>query len=315
MNVFRTAAVLLPLTCLVAQTPPPKPAPNPAGTPIPTVQSEIIQPQAGELPKVDPDKVILSVGTEKLTAGEFARIIETLPENVRGQARGAGRRQLAEGLIKIKLLAQEARKVKADQDPMYNIQKAYQIDNLLAVFFINNYLLTAKIDDAEAHKYYEAHKGEYERAKARHILIRMQGSPVPLRPGQKELSDAEALAKSQEIRKKLAAGADFAALAKEESDDSGSGANGGDLGTFGHGQMVPAFDQTAFSLPIGQLSEPVKTQFGYHIIKVEERTSKTLEEMRPEIGKKLRPDLAQKYIAELRKQVGVTVDESLFAPK
>ena len=57
MNVFRTAAVLLPLTCLVAQTPPPKPAPNPAGTPIPTVQSEIIQPQAGELPKVDPDKV------------------------------------------------------------------------------------------------------------------------------------------------------------------------------------------------------------------------------------------------------------------
>ena len=319
MNALRIAVVLLPLGCLWAQTPPPapapKPAPKPAGVPIPTISTEIIPPTAGTLPNVPADQVILSVGSEKLTAGEFARIIDTLPENVRGRARGEGRRQLAEELIKIKLLVQQARKEKVDQDPQYNFQKAFQIDNLLAGFFINSYLRNSKMDEGELHKYYDAHKAEYERVKAKHILIRMQGSPVPLKAGQKDLSDAEALAKALEIRKKLLGGANLAELAKQESDDAGSGANGGDLGAFGHGQMVPPFDQAAFSLPVGQLSEPVKTQFGYHIIKVEERTAKTFAEMRPEIEKRLRPDMAEKFIASLRQQIGVTVDESYFQAK
>src|SRR5690242_6809815 len=103
MNVFKHAAALLPLSCLLAQAPPP--APKPAAQPAApmTVTTEVIQPESGTLPNVPPDTVILSVGPEKLTAGEFARFIETLPENIRGQARGTARRQLAEGLIRIKL--------------------------------------------------------------------------------------------------------------------------------------------------------------------------------------------------------------------
>src|ERR1017187_9098563 len=80
-----------------------------------------------------------------------------------------------------------------------------------------------------------------------------------LKKDAKELTDEEALAKAQEIRKKLVDGADFATLAKAESDDAGSGANGGDLGTFGKGRMVPAFEQVAFTIAVGELSEPVKS--------------------------------------------------------
>ena len=173
-----------------------------------------------------------------------------------------------------------------------------------------------KIGEEEAHKYFEEHKSESEQVRARHILIKMKGSPVPSAPDKKELSDEEALGKVREIRKRILAGEDFATIARAESDDKGSGLSGGDLGSFKRGAMVPAFDAAAFSQPIGEIGEPVKTQFGYHIIKVEQRDIKTFDELRPELEKKMRPELARKAIDEFRKNAAVVVDDTYFgAPK
>lgn len=100
-----------------------------------------------------------------------------------------------------------------------------------------------------------------ERVQASHILISVA----------QDASEEEAqlaLAKAISITQRLNNGEDFATLAEQFSDDAGSAANGGDLGFFGRGQMVPEFEEAAFSLPIGQISEPVRSQFGYHIIKV-----------------------------------------------
>ena len=101
------------------------------------------------------------------------------------------------------------------------------------------------MDDTAAHKYYEEHKNEWDEVSARHILIKFKGSPVPAREGKPELTEEQALAKAQEIKKKLAAGENFATLAKAESDDTGSGANAGDLGTFKRNSMVPELEKTA----------------------------------------------------------------------
>ena len=87
----------------------------------------------------------------------------------------------------------------------------------------------------------------------------------------------------------MQAGGDFAELATKESDDTGSAANGGDLPPFHHGQMVPVFEQAAFAMEPGKISEPVKSQFGYHIIKLESKSTKSFEEAKPEIVKKLKP--------------------------
>ena len=84
-------------------------------------------------------------------------------------------------------------------------------------------------------------------------------------------TESEALALATELRQRILDGEDFAALAAEYSDDTGSGANGGDLGWARRGAYVAEFDEAAFSLPIGETSEPIKTQFGYHIIQVIER--------------------------------------------
>ena len=120
-----------------------------------------------------------------------------------------------------------------------------------------------------------------EAVRARHILIAIEtptpepvgeGTPTPT-PDPEAIKKAEeaALKKAQEIKARLDAGEDFAELAKEFSDDPGSKDNGGDLGWFGRGRMVPEFEEAAFALEPGEISDPVKSPFGYHIIQLLEK--------------------------------------------
>ncbi|NOZ24559.1 MAG: hypothetical protein GXO94_00455 [Nitrospirae bacterium] len=118
-------------------------------------------------------------------------------------------------------------------------------------------LLTKEIEDKvgvtdeEVKKYYDTHPDEFstDRARASHILVKT-----------KEEADS--------LLKRIRAGEDFAAIAKKNSIDKGSASKGGDLGFFGRGQMVPEFEKAVFSMKKGAVSDPVKTQFGYHIIKL-----------------------------------------------
>ena len=93
-------------------------------------------------------------------------------------------------------------------------------------------------DEALLRAYYEAHKGEYEQVRASHILIRMHGSPLSLAPGQKDLTEEEALAKAREIREKIVAGAEFADMARVESDDRATASKGGDMDFVRRGQTI-----------------------------------------------------------------------------
>jgi peptidyl-prolyl cis-trans isomerase C len=186
-----------------------------------------------------------------------------------------------------------------------------QMDQILANA-VYQQLTAGDPDDAALRAYYAAHKQDWDEVKARHILIRMQGSRVPVREGHKELTDEQALAKAKEVRAKIVAGAKFEDQAKIESDDTGSGDNGGDLGTFGAGQMVPEFDEVVFKAPIGQVTEPIKTAYGYHLILVEERKSKPFEEARADIEQKIRPEMGQKAIDGLKAKTPIVYDDKYF---
>jgi peptidyl-prolyl cis-trans isomerase D len=118
-----------------------------------------------------------------------------------------------------------------------------------------------------------------EQRHARHILIQLPEDADAA-------SDAAALQKARDVIRRIKGGESFAAIAKELSDDPGSADNGGDLGFFGRGLMTPAFEEAAFSLSPGELSEPVKSPFGYHIIEVLEvkpEVAVPLDEVRPEL--------------------------------
>ena len=301
------AAPLAVLLC--AQTPPkPAPAPPKLATPAPAPQAP------AEPPALAPNTVVLTVGDVKVTKAEFEAILEGLPEQTRKTAVGPGLRKMAEDLASLKALSYEAKRRKLDQSGSVRLMMEIQQDQVLANTLVKQLQANMKTDDASVKAWYDAHKGDYEQVKASHILIRYKGSPVPLKEGQKELTEAEALAKAQDVRKRLLAGEDFAKVAKAESDDTGSGASGGSLGSFTRGRMVPAFEQAAFSLPVGQLGEPVKTQFGYHIIKVEEHSAKTLDEVRPQIEQQMKPQMTQKAVDEIRNGAQVVINDQYFGP-
>ncbi len=264
--------------------------------------------------EVPPDRVVVAVGDIKITAAQFDQIVDSLNGQYRAIARGAGRKRFAENLARILSLAEEARRRKMEEAPGFKIQAQFAADTVLANSVYEDVSKNLKLDEIELRKYYEDHKSEYQQVHARHILIRAQGSPSPVKPGRKDLTDAEALARVQGIRKRLLAGEDFATVAAAESDDTTS-ANGGDLGFFGRGQMVPSFEEAAFSLTPGKVSEPVKTQFGYHILRVEAVKYRTFEEVRPEIEAHLRPDRLQKAVDEILKKTPVTLDVDFFGLK
>lgn len=154
-----------------------------------------------------------------------------------------------------------------------------------------------KITEDEIKKYYDEHGKEFEQPEqvhARHILV-----------------DTEDEAKAIEDR--LKKGEDFAKIAQEKSKDTSSAVKGGDLGFFGPGTMVPEFDKVVFALQVNEISQPVKTQFGYHIIQLLEKKAAqkpTLEEARPKIEKQLKEQKAvpvQQLLPDLRKQVDVKI--------
>ncbi|OSX53506.1 peptidylprolyl isomerase [Anoxybacillus ayderensis] len=153
-----------------------------------------------------------------------------------------------------------------------------------------------KVSDEELKKYYNEYK---PKVKASHILV-----------------DDEKTAK--EIKAKLEKSEDFAKLAKEYSKDTGSAQNGGDLGWFGPGKMVEEFEKAAYALKVGEVSDPVKTQFGYHIIKVTDKEKKKSfdemkEEMEYEVKKsKLDASKVQSKLDKLMKEANVDIkDKSL----
>ncbi len=262
----------------------------------------------------DPNAVVITVGEHKITASQFDKFVENLPQEYQEAARGPGRRAFAMNLAQLQLLADEAAKTGLDKRPDLEAELAFQRLNLLAQAMFQKLEETATVSDAQVQAYYDGHKSDYETVTARHILIGIKDGPVPASPGKQQLSDSAALAKARAIRKRIIGGEDFAKVAMKDSDDTGSGANGGDLGTFKKGMMVPQFEAAAFSLKPGEVSEPVKSQFGYHIIQVQAHSVKTLDEAKPDILAKLRPIAAQQAMATMAGNTKINLDDTYFGP-
>src|SRR5205807_7641190 len=150
------------------------------------------------------------------------------------------------------------------------------------------------VPPADVEKAYNNNIEQYttpEQVRASHILLKTEGK-----------DDAAVKGKAEEILKRAKAGADFAELAKKNSEDEASAKQGGDLDYFGKGRMVPEFDQAAFSMEPGAISDLVKTQYGYHIIKLVDKkaaATRALPEVRQQIADQLAYERAQAQAADL----------------
>ena len=162
---------------------------------------------------------------------------------------------------------------------------------------------TVQVPDADVEAFYTQNKAQYTtegRVRASHILLKTEGKDEAA-----VKTRAEAL-----LAQAKAAGADFAALAKANSEDEGSAVNGGDLNFFGRGQMVPEFEQAAFAMKAGDISNLVKTTFGFHIIKVVEsqpETSRPIAEVKSELVDQLKWQKAQQVAEQQAKAMEASI--------
>jgi peptidyl-prolyl cis-trans isomerase C len=203
------------------------------------------------------DKVVATVDGKPITEGDLAVAEGEIGSDMGTMPAPQKRTSLLEFLIDNQLFAEAAEKEKLDATPEFQTRLDYLKRRALRELYFEK-AIKASVSDADARKIYDEQvkllKPE-EEVSARHILV-----------------DTEAEAKA--LKDKLDKGADFAQLAKENSKDPGSKDDGGSLGYFGRGQMVPQFEEIAFKLEKGQVSDPVKTQFGWHVIKLEDRRVK-----------------------------------------
>lgn len=254
-------------------------------------------------------KVVVSSGDVSLTAAELESAIATLPDEYRPYAAGPGKKSFAEDLLRMKRLAKAAEESGVAEQPSVKAQLELSRANTLANAQVEKMRDSIEVDPERVNSLYEERKSQFERAKARHILIAFEGSPAA---GEDAPIEEEAKAEAEAIRARIEEGEDFAEIAKAESDDKGSGARGGELGEFGRGQMVPEFENAVFAAEPGELTPVVRTQFGYHVIEVQNRKVMTLDEVRGQIEAEIKQQKLQQQIESLGEGVETTFDESYF---
>jgi len=162
------------------------------------------------------------------------------------------------------------------------------------------------VSDADLHDYYTKNKTRYistEQRHAHHILVAVSD----------KVNDAAALKKAQDIEARLKAGGNFEALAKQYSDDAGSAAQGGDLGLAERGSLEAPFADALFAMKPGDVSDPVKTRFGYHIIRLDEvvpAKGKSFEEARTDVLDQIRHDRAADRFGDMQEQIQQKIDQA-----
>lgn len=243
--------------------------------------------------------------------------------------------QVLETMISVEVLYQEAQKegVKVDESEVDKALKEFK-DSVAASADMKTFLEKSKIDDefiknqlrkeltvsgleesfkaelkltdADLKDYFEKNKENYrnQQVRASHILIKtVDDSMNPL--SEDKIKEQEKLA--NEVLQKAKAGDDFAELAKAYSQDEGSAKNGGDLNFFGKGVMVPEFEEAAFKLEKGQISELVKSQFGYHIIKVTDKIDEIpeFEKLKDSIKSEMEQSKYNQFATELNEKAKI----------
>ena len=252
-----------------------------------------------------PQVLVASTGKAVTTADVLADA-QRMPDELRAGylAKPQITQEMATNLLVRRVMAERGRQAGVDKSAEMQAAIQIAVDKVVSDAFLKKFDAEHKPTDKAindlAKAQYQAEKSKFiepERVRASHILISGNGD--------------EAKAKAEKLLKELKAGADFAALAKANSEDPGSAVKGGDLGTFARGRMVPEFEKALFSLSKpGQLSDVVKSQFGYHIIKLDEKfPQKQLSY--EEVGSKLKEQASNELIQKARTEAVKQVTEKM----
>lgn len=247
-------------------------------------------------------RVLAKVDGDVITVKDFNDRIEKLPKQYQDIIKNQKRNYL-DDLIMEKLLYKKAIKANIDkdretQDIIAEATKKIIIARLIEKDVENK----VKVSDEEARKYYDEHSEEFmlpERWRASHILV-------------------DTPEEASAIKQKLGQGASFEDIAKEKSKDA-TAKIGGDVGYFSKGQLIPEFEEECYKLKVGEVGDVVKTQFGYHIIKLTDKKNPEVQEfsavkdmIKRELIRNKKKELLEKMMTDAKSKAKIVVNEKLF---
>lgn len=244
-------------------------------------------------------KILAKVGDREITMNDVEFVINNLDPNTRQQFNSEeGQKRVVGELVNQELFYLDAIKSGIDKDEEFEKQMEKAKADLLKQYYITKLLSKADVDDVEIFNFYGQNREMFvdkEEVSARHILVSTQEE-------------------ADKVVNEINNGLSFEDAAKKYS-SCPSSQEGGNLGFFSAGQMVPEFEQAAFSLKPGEMSGPVKTQFGYHIILTEEKKpagimpyDKAKEMIRQHLSGQRQQDIYYKKIDQLKKQYDVAIN-------
>jgi len=261
----------------------------------------------------DTSAVLVSTKDVTLTRNDYEAAIKVVPKAKREQMSPSLKQTMLflENAMIFRVLAKEARELGLDKDMIIQKEVQQAEERLLGVRRLEAYEAALKRPDfaAAAKEQYEIKKDKYaipEGVNAAHILIRPEGR-----------GDADARKLAEDVRKQALAGGDFGELAVKYSEDPSKAQNKGSLGFFGRGQMAAPFEDAVFSLKTqGEISPVVKTQFGYHVIRLLEKRAaqqKPFDEVKEEIMRELETqfvaDARATYISKIKNDESIVIHE------
>ena len=249
-------------------------------------------------------QVLAEVNGASITTGDFNRELKNLPEYLKAMAdTPEGRKEMLDTMVIRELILQQATKDGLDKGADIEEKLKDLKKRLIVESFLKKKVETeSQVSDADLQKFYEQNKEKFktgEQIRASHILVKTE-------------------TEAKDILAKIKAGGNFEELAKKSSVDS-SAAKGGDLGWFGKGSMVPVFEKAALALKEGQVSDVVKSDFGFHIIKLTGKRPagiRPLEEVKDQIKGAIMPtkqqEVFQKIKEELKKSAKIAIKEDVL---
>lgn len=256
--------------------------------------------------KTESGKVLVTIDKDSITTDEFNKELDKIPMNMKMMvASESGKKNYLDRLIIKKLLIREASKNNIENEKEFQSRLADIKEQLVIESLLKKKLNSdTKLSDEELKKYYETNKEKFKKEKeinTRHILLKTEDE-------------------AKQVKEKLQSGEDFAELAKKYSIDPNAKATGGEVGFHPKGTVLPEYEEAAFKLTkVGQVSNIVKSQFGYHIIRLEGTKPPAyvpFEEVKDFIKQQLvqekQKEFIEKYIDDLKKTTKITINENLL---
>ena len=257
------------------------------------------QDAAAPAAEVTPLTVVATVGGEPITEADISFAAEDLAQELQQMPAEQRKAFLVTVLIDMKVMARAAREQKMDETDLFKQRLQYLEDRALRRAYFGEKIATGVTPEAlqAAYDTFKASFQGQEEVHARHILV---------------ATEDEAKA----IKAELDGGKDFAQLATEKSTDPSAKQNGGDLGFFAKGMMVKPFEDAAFTMEVGAISNPVQSDFGWHVIKLEEkRTSQppSMEQIAPQLQQQVMFKNFEDQVAALKAGVAIEIPDAALA--